>query len=134
MPEFLVRGQWPAIVARSQVERAQALMSDETLIPGSGRRWLLADIAVCGQCGRSLLYRPPNQRGSGRYICYPQDRSNDRRRGTNLSISAWFLDELVITSLGQAIRDGLIQRVLDFDGDPFAPTVSGWLLIGSPVA
>jgi len=55
-PGFLVRAQWLAIVSRRDVERAIALMSDDTLRPGSNSRWLLSQIAMCGICGLPLSY------------------------------------------------------------------------------
>ena len=119
--EFLVRGQWPAIVSRRDVERARALMADETRRPGSRYRWLLAGIVVCDGCGQTMGV---TAQGSPlkRYSCV-QSGAGLRLRCGSMSMNAAFLDQLVTARLADAVRAGLIRRLLDLEGDPFAPTV-----------
>jgi site-specific DNA recombinase len=117
---FLVRAQWPAIVSRRDVERAIALMSDETLRPGSNRRWLLSRIATCGACGLPLS-RIQYASIPHRYTCARGAWSSDQQCA-HVSINAEFLDQLVVDRLLQAVAGNLIQRITDLDGDPYAPT------------
>jgi site-specific DNA recombinase len=119
---FLVRAQWPAIVSRRDVERAIALLSDDTLRPGSSSRWLLSKIAICGVCGRPLAHI----QGTGvshRYACARGPWSSAQRCG-RLSIRSAFVDQIVVDRLMRAVACNLIQRIVDFDGDPFAPSAA----------
>jgi site-specific DNA recombinase len=119
-PGFLVRAQWPAIVSRRDVERAIALSSDDTLRPGSNSRWLLSNIALCGVCGLHLSHIQ-HADVPHRYGCARGTWSSDQRCG-HVSIHAAFLDQLVVDRLLQAVADGLIRRLIDLDGDNYAPT------------
>jgi len=118
-PGFLVRAQWPAIVSRREVERAITLLSDDTLRPGSNKRWLLSKIAICGICGAPLCHA--QSRGvPDRYACLAGD--GIFRRCGRLSITGPFLDQLVVDRLLHAVAGNLIQRITDLDADPDAPT------------
>lgn len=117
---FLVPGQWEAIVSRETVERVQALLKDETTRPGSSARWLLSRIALCGRCGLPLtseLRDKPDRR----YKCDTATGSVKERCG-RLSIS-WRLEQVVTDQLHQAVRDGLIQRVMAAGDAAWEPTV-----------
>jgi len=114
--EFLVRAQWPGIVSRRAVERARDLMADQTRRPGSSRRWLLSGIALCGGCGQPMAMTCPAA-VPARYCCQRSHGPEPRHRCGHVSITAGFLDTLVLTELTTAVHDGLIQRILDHHED-----------------
>jgi hypothetical protein len=120
-PSFLVRAQWPAIVSRRDVERATALLLDETLRPGSNSRWLLSKIATCGICGAPLSHTRATGRDSERYICLRGAWSV--QQCGRISIDVAFLDRNVVDRLTHAVAGGLIQRISESKLDPHAPTV-----------
>ncbi len=63
------RAEWPAIVSVEDSERVRALMSDERRkSQREPRRYLLAGMLRCGQCGATLTSRP-REDGSRRYVC-----------------------------------------------------------------
>jgi site-specific DNA recombinase len=119
--EFLVRAQWPAIVSRRDVERARALMADETRRPGSPSRWLLAGIVLCDGCGQPMAVTNRNQ-AEQRYGCARGGSGNISLRCGHVSIAVMFLDRLVTARLTQAVEGGLVRRMLELDGDLYAPT------------
>ena len=106
--EFLARAQWPPIVTRGSVERAQALMADPTLRPGSSYRRLLTGIAVCSICGQPL--RLVQHTGHpARYACQPGSSGLNLRCG-HVSTSADFADEYVLDQICDALGAGLLDR------------------------
>lgn len=98
--QFLARAQWPPIVSRRAVARAQELMADPTRRPGSHCR-LLTGIAVCGICRQPL--RLVRHRGKpARYACQPGSSRTDARCG-HVSIVAEFLDDYVLNQISDAL-------------------------------
>lgn len=59
MPDGETKAAWPAILEREEWERVRLLLEHRAAQyprdPGSGVRWLLSGIAVCGRCGRTLM-------------------------------------------------------------------------------
>lgn len=65
---------WPAIITPEDSDRLRALLSrtDRRTTPGSGRRYLLSGILVCGRCGHPMVCRPrgdSGDRNAARYLC-----------------------------------------------------------------
>lgn len=111
-PEFLVLGQWPAIVPRRDVERAAAIMADPTVRPGSSSRWLMTGIAICGGCGYTLTAGDSGVDGV-RYVCHSPSIPA-RRTGTHghYAMLAEPLERIVTDQLVAEVRGGLIGRLL----------------------
>lgn len=67
--EIVAAGDWPAIITGEQTARIRATLSDETRRTNrTARRYLLARLLRCGQCGEVLVARPRAD-GSRRYVC-----------------------------------------------------------------
>jgi site-specific DNA recombinase len=65
---------WPAIITPADSDRLRALLSrpERRTSPGSGRRYLLSGILVCGRCGHPMVCRPrsdSSDRNAARYLC-----------------------------------------------------------------
>lgn len=106
--EFLARGVWPAIVSKQSVHRARLLIRDDTKRPGSHRRWLLSDIAVCGRCGFALVSFVADT-PTRRYYC--SDGPYRPRRCGRVSISHR-AEDTVTEQLHAAVAEGLIERII----------------------
>jgi site-specific DNA recombinase len=65
-----VAGTWPAIIDRDTLERLRAVLRDphRRTTNGSPRRYLLAGLLRCSECGRRLVARPRGDKVR-RYVC-----------------------------------------------------------------
>jgi site-specific DNA recombinase len=115
---FLAPAQWKGIVSRRDVERAQVMLGDDTLRPGSSMRWLLTGIALCGGCSQPMTYNRPKPKND-RYSCDEGVSARTLLKCGHISIDRQRLDDHYTASLHTAVKDGLISRVLALD-DPFA--------------
>ena len=113
--EFLAPGIWPAIVPKASVQRARRLSRDDIKRPGSHRRWLLSDIAVCARCGFALTSCVPDT-PSRRYYC--SDRSKRQCGRITITCRA---DDTVSERLHSAVAGGLIERIVANGVDVCAP-------------
>lgn len=120
---FLAKAQWAGIVSRRDVERAQTMMADETLRPGSSARFLLTGIVRCGGCGRPMTFVHPPGRGP-RYTCDTGSPARAAFRCGHISIGQEPLDAHVTASLTAAVAGGLITRVLDLGVALFAADIT----------
>ena len=105
---FLARVQWPAIVSRREVERAQAIYNDDTRRPGATNTHLLSGIAVCGACRLPLTCTLHGRGDHRRYLCDKRGRSN----AVSVSISQPDLDRIVIDQLVDAVAGGVVRQHL----------------------
>lgn len=67
MPDGVSQGSWTPILDRGDWEAVRALLDSRPAGPGSGRRYLLSGIAVCGECGTPLQVNTSKGRGHGGY-------------------------------------------------------------------
>ena len=108
--EFLVVGQWPAIVSRRDVESVRELLADDT--SGAGRRrWFLTGILRCERCGYPMMARarfgktrPENQYD---YACCRIPGEGCGRRSIALISTDTYITDQIATALAGGILDRL---------------------------
>ena len=63
-----VPGSWEPVVSEDTWRAARAKLTDPArrTSPGSGRKYLLSGVLVCGVCGGPVYGRPTNMKGKGR--------------------------------------------------------------------
>jgi site-specific DNA recombinase len=67
--EIVAKAEWPAIITPADTQRLRAKLQDpDRRTNRSARRYLLARLLRCGNCG-SRLYSRPRENGSRRYVC-----------------------------------------------------------------
>jgi site-specific DNA recombinase len=67
--EIVAKAEWPAIITPAETQRLRAKLQDpDRRTNRSARRYLLARLLRCGNCG-SRLYSRPRENGSRRYVC-----------------------------------------------------------------
>jgi site-specific DNA recombinase len=118
--KFLAKGSWKPIVSRADVERARALLLDETLRAGSHRRWLMSGIVLCGSCGRPLCSQPYDT-PTRFYACWSQ--AGPQKRCTKIAIRGAAFEDDVVERLHGAVEGGVIKRILDSGPAAFLPTI-----------
>ena len=95
--EIMGQATWPAIIKPAQTTRIRALLNDpDRRTNRVARKYLLAGLLRCGNCGATLVSRPRSD-GSGRYVC-TRDPGRDGCGGTFIladEVDAFIADAVV---------------------------------------